>query len=213
MSEKKKLLRPFDYFVLVVALGILAFIVLQNNGIHIVERTESVEMYRPGERRGSATDRVVQQDRDRDRQLEQALQQLAARISDEEITAAPQERDIPVDGLSRDERDYLGAVEKRYAASEKLQDARDWLTVLRGSYRTYSQVRSIFGELSGQTEEAMEQQGQVNQWMAEPQARERTLERLKDSFDIPKEDLDAFARLGKNKLSEWAEFLDQYAAE
>ncbi len=43
-EEKRKILSKFEWILLIFALGILVMVVLQNNGIHIVETTEEIEL-------------------------------------------------------------------------------------------------------------------------------------------------------------------------
>ena len=44
MSEEKKILSKFEWFLLSVALGLLAVVLLQNQGIHAVETVEHTEI-------------------------------------------------------------------------------------------------------------------------------------------------------------------------
>ncbi len=43
-QEERKILGKFEWILLIVALGILAMVVLQNNGIYMVETTEEIEL-------------------------------------------------------------------------------------------------------------------------------------------------------------------------
>ena len=43
-EEKRKILSRFEWILLIVALGILVMVVLQNYGIHLVETTEEIEL-------------------------------------------------------------------------------------------------------------------------------------------------------------------------
>ena len=43
-QEERKILGKFEWILLIVALGILAMVVLQNNGIYMIETTEEVEL-------------------------------------------------------------------------------------------------------------------------------------------------------------------------
>ena len=43
-EEKRKILSKFEWFLLIVALGILVMVVLQNYGIHLVETTEEIKL-------------------------------------------------------------------------------------------------------------------------------------------------------------------------
>ena len=43
-QEKKKILNKFEWILLIIALGILAMVILQNNGIYMVETTEEIEL-------------------------------------------------------------------------------------------------------------------------------------------------------------------------
>ena len=43
-EEKRKILSKFEWILLIVALGILVMVVLQNNGINLVETTEEIEL-------------------------------------------------------------------------------------------------------------------------------------------------------------------------
>jgi len=42
--NKKKILSKFEWFLLVFAMGILAIVLLQNMGVHMIETTEKVEI-------------------------------------------------------------------------------------------------------------------------------------------------------------------------
>ena len=44
MSEEKKILSKFEWFLLVLALGLLAVVLLQNQGIHAVETVEHIKI-------------------------------------------------------------------------------------------------------------------------------------------------------------------------
>ena len=43
-EEKRKILSRFEWILLIVALGILVMVVLQNNGINLVETTEEIQL-------------------------------------------------------------------------------------------------------------------------------------------------------------------------
>lgn len=43
-KSKHKILHKYEWILLLIALGILAIVVLQNNGIHMVETTEEIEI-------------------------------------------------------------------------------------------------------------------------------------------------------------------------
>ena len=205
-EERKKLLRPFDWFVLIGALALLAYILLQNNDIQLLERSESVEIYRPGERERPSERRRGAVDRQREVEVDRALQRLAEQLS----TGYSPPKGQSVEGLTNGEQDYLSSVEERYSeAASSMRNVGEWLRVLRGSYRTYDRVRSVFSELSGEDSGELEAHA-LDQLMSESSTREQALDRLKDVFDVSEEDMRAFARLGKQQLNEWVEFLEQY---
>ncbi|MEM9922086.1 MAG: hypothetical protein AAF990_28535 [Bacteroidota bacterium] len=187
MTEKRRLFRPIEVIAFLIGVALLLYIVMRQNGISLIERSEHVEIYRPSSRTENSQPLPRPSVDERQEEVDEALEQLAARISDD--NKADWKAEV-VEGLDGDEQRYLETVGERYQGQDQLQNARDWLKVLRGSYRTYDKVRSIFGESNGEAE---------------------ALDRLKSSFDVPPEEVEAFARLGKQKLSDWATFLEEYA--
>ena len=58
-EQQKKILSKTEWFLLIIALGILLMVILQNNGINVIETTEKVEISEQ-QQRARAEDRTTQ---------------------------------------------------------------------------------------------------------------------------------------------------------
>jgi len=196
-DQKRKLLGPFEWFSLIIALGIIAYIILPKFGIHMVEQTESVEIIEnPGHSRNAK--QVGHDNRDL-RNSEQEVDYMLRKVAEQFSDGKEHVRDI--NGLSKDETNYLNDVKKKYSYRDEIDSARDWFTVLKKSHDTYSKVKSIFGDDNRSTN--------FSSKIKDTEKAESIYDQLSNRFKISKEKAASFAEESKNDLSDWVEFVEE----
>ncbi len=202
-EEKRRLLGPIEKLVLVLAVLLIAYVVYKNDDINFVERSESVQIIDKPHAGKAAKTRVYRPE-ESDARVEAALEQLARQFSGESTTATSNWEQM---GLSEDEGYYYEQVKKRNDWDTSIKRAGDWLTLLRASHKTYSQLQSVFSDVIGKPKEEIAADD-VNFLMKNERSAEHVYSRIEQIFNIPKSDIQSFADKGRRAVSDWADFIE-----
>lgn len=197
-QPRKKIMGRFEWFSLIVAMGIIGYIVLAKFGIHVVEQTESIEIVDKPSRNKNA--RNVRQyegvTKHSDTEVEYMLREVAAQFSN-----GKNEVSTDLHGLSRDELKYLNEVKKKNSSYDSSYSTRDWFSILQTSYSTYSKLKSIFNEPTNAAD--------IKKEMKDKERANTIYDQLSNVFNISKEEAKSFARKGGESLSDWASFVEE----
>lgn len=206
--QKKKVMRPFEWFMLFTCVAIVGLVCLHEGGISLIKKTETVEIVeRPIENRKKATS-VRYRDEDIDRNVDQVLKDIAREFSDEgEGKKRVSKRDLRKKGLDKQEAEYINQVKKEQKEKGTLENAKDWYNVLKTSHETYSKVKGVFNNATGQ-EEATVDKGMIRDILENDMLSNTVFSQIEEKFNIPKERSEAFAKAGKKQLDDWAAFVE-----
>lgn len=201
MSEKK-LLNKGEIFLLVIAVLIIGYLVLKNNGIHIVERHENVELLdKPNTKNYSKRKNISREQAESRAEIERMLQKLSANLSDNKHTTKDAK-------LSDDEVKFHKELNEKYKWEEKYDDASDWLNVLKASHQTYSKVRKVFEDPDNPKSDAQYLVEDVSRLLSNKYVANSIYDKIEQTFAIPKENSKSFAKKGKKSVSDWAKFIE-----
>ena len=203
-KKKKGLMSGFDKIVLFLALGILAYVALQRGGFKVTEKAEEVTIVdNPHSKEGNQKKRVYTPPPKAEREsVDRILDEIARLFSDSGQAETDRLKEM---GLEEDEAEYLSDVKTRHEFDESIQNAKDWLSLLKTSHSTYQKVKSMFEEIDQQAVEKEKLDG----IMRDQSEAEEVYSKMKDLFGISNEDVTEFARKGKSALRDWAEFVEE----
>ncbi len=208
MSEKRKLLGPIEWTMFILAICILGYIVLQKGGIHVVERSETIEIVdNPSTTDFRQKSRPYREGKT-DESVEAVLKELAVQFSEKEEAHSETTQKMAEEGMSRDEVKYYKDVKEKYEAFDKIKDAKDWFKVLKSANDTYRKLQSTFGKAAGQSPEAVASTD-VESVLRNANSAKNVYANLKKYFGISEEEAQAFAERGKRTLSDWAQFVEE----
>ena len=205
MDSKKKLISPVELVILIVALLLIAYIILKNNGGNVYERSETIQIIdnpsAEGEERQVRNYEMLEEDR-----VEVILQQLSEQYTDKNNTT-PRDRINYDQTLSVDELNYLDEVKERHEQKEEFISPSDWLSILQASHKTYNTIKSVFEDADFSGKEVKEDN--VSNMLENAIVAKNIYSKIEELFRIPEEDVKAFAEQGKKAMSDWAEFVEQ----
>ena len=208
-EQEKKILSKFEWFLLLVALGILALVVLQNQGIHAVETVETVEISEATntERYKNSTPFGTKKDN------KEHLNSLANYFSKNRATAKAEGKDTGFRWsslkISKDEEKYL---KNKYGEKVETEPSTDWLTAISDSYNTYKSVKSAFEELGIDADKIINVEN-ASKAMSNPIIANSVYEKIENKFGIPASKSKSFAEKNRQNLEEWAKFVEKESGQ
>ncbi|MEL6863446.1 MAG: hypothetical protein AAFP19_03460 [Bacteroidota bacterium] len=207
MSSEKSFFRSFEGIILIGAIGLLAYVLLSDGGCGIVERSEEVKMIE----RASGSDYELPPDYvDRDEAEKEARVEAMLEEFNRDMVRQENFENRPSStqkwGLSKAEKDYYAQLKDRYDSDDQMQEAIDWMSLLKSSHQTYSKVRSIFQE-AAQASGIQLRDAQVDEALEEEAAAQLAFRRLSDWYRISEEDIRQFAQEGEKSVGDWADFI------
>ena len=205
MAEKKQILSKFEWFLLLVSLGILALVFLQNQGIHPIKTVENTEITK-----------VDEQDSYKDstpfgtkKNNKEHLSSLADYFSKNRAEAKADGKDTGFKWsslkISKDEEAYL---KNKYGEPVEKEPSRDWLSAISDSYNTYKSVKSAFEELGIDADKIINVEN-ASKALSNPIIANSVFEKIEKDFGIPAEKSKAFATKNQHDLEKWASFVEQ----
>lgn len=208
---KKKVMRGFEWFMLILSVVIIAIVVLHEGGFPLVQKTESVEIVeRPVEdQRKQQAQPVKYRDEQIDKNVDEVLKDIARSFSDEGAgNKRVSKRELRKKGLDKQEAAYIKEVKKKNEEKGTLETARDWYNVLKTSHATYSKVKNIFDGADGDKDEAIDKNA-ISEILGNEMLSSAVFYELEQKFNIPREQSEAFAKAGKKQLDDWATFVEE----
>jgi len=204
-EQEKQILSKFEWFLLIVALGILALVVLQNQGIHAVETVESTEISQADDReRYKENPPFGTKKGNKDR-----LNSLVDYFGENRAAAKADGKDTGFQWsslkISKDEKDYL---KNMYGEPVEKEPSKDWLTAISNSYTTYKNVKSAFEELGIDADKIINVEN-ASKALSNPIIANSVFEKIEQDFGIPAEKSKDFATKNKHDLEKWASFVER----
>jgi hypothetical protein len=154
MSSKRKIIGPVELVILVIALGLIAYILLKSSGGNVYEHSENIQIVDNPETEGGEKQIRNYEMQDEDR-VEVILQQLSEYYVDENNTT-PKDRQIKDKAISEDETS--GKTVREDNVSNMLENAIIAKTV-------YSKIEELF-QIPEEDARAFAEQGKkaVSDW-------------------------------------------------
>jgi len=210
--EKKPLLSVFEKFILLGLVIFFGYNIFQKGGLTMMEKTEettildgnmSSKKYKEYDRK----EKKVSQKKTSTKKLDtdDVLGNLARTFSKGRENTTRQMKEM---GLSKDEIKYYKEVKKETNLTDKVKDAQDWFYVLKASASTYGKVKSLVNDLGKGSDDE-----NVNAMLEDGTTSNDFYKKLESTFNISKEEAEAFANLGKKKVSDWARFIEEKTEE
>ncbi|MEM1123044.1 MAG: hypothetical protein AAGJ18_21560 [Bacteroidota bacterium] len=200
-EQQKKILSRFEWFLLIVALGILAIVLMQNQGIHPIETVESTEIT-------DANNYDYYKDK-APRTNSERLNNLTDYFAKNRAAAKAEGKDVGFNWSSlkieEDEEKYL---KDKYGNVIEKEPTRDWLSAISDSYNTYKSVKSTFAELGIDTDEFINAEN-ASKALSNPIIANSIYQKMEEDFGIPAERSRDFAEKNKQNLEKWAGFVEQ----
>lgn len=204
-NQEKKILSKFEWFLLLVALGIVAVVLLQNQGIQPVETVEKTRISEIDEstKYKDSTPYGTKKD------SKDHLNSLADYFSKNRATAKSEGKDVGFNWSSlkveKDEEKYL---KDKYGNAISKEPSRDWLSAISDSYNTYKSVKSAFEELGIDTDKFINAEN-ASKALSNPIIANSIYQKMENDFGIPAERSRDFAEKNKQNLEKWASFVEQ----
>ena len=136
-DEKKKLVSRWDWIWLVVVGFIFLYILLSKFGIHMAYHSETTEMIsntKDGGKRIHSPGKTTVIETLSDYDLKQIADSYAEKTME----------DLSYYGLDREQVVFYERIYEAYDGNPKIEDARDWLNVLRKVQSTYTNLGDIY---------------------------------------------------------------------
>ena len=206
-KKSKKILGPIEKVMLIASLALLGYLAFSRGGFKMSEKTEEVTITdNPHAHDWQKKKRKVKQGDAESASVDAVLAELADQFSRGDESGLGSTN---ADQFSRDEADFMKDIQDKYKLDESVKNARDWFAVLKASHNTYSKVKSLFEDLNSTSVK----DDKVDEVLNDQRQSEQLKYKLQDWFDIPREDIEAFAKSGKRALSDWAEFVEDHQKE
>jgi len=211
--QRRPLLGPLELFMLILGLGIVAYVTLQPGGGRVLERTETVNIL---DQPNGPREKARRYDAANEESVESILQNMAEQFSAESKPGRKDKPSAPKTTskttkkvLSKDEEKYYEDVRKKNSLTDQIESAKDWYRVLSASRQTYSKVKDIFGEAARLPEDKVNPDNLNQQLEKQGSSSSDFYQKLSESFQIDPEDIEAFGRTGQRALSDWADFVQK----
>jgi len=210
MAEKdKKILSGIEWFLLIVALGILALVLLQNKGIYMIETVEKVEITRNKEPQEKEFVPEKNTLRKKEKDSKDHLQNLSEYFSKNREQARSEGKDISFNWnslkLPNDEKEYL---KDKYGENTSDQGNANWIDLISKSHQTYKSVKSVFNELGIDTEKVLNTEN-ASKVISNPLIANSIYQKIEEDFGIPAEKSKSFAEKNRQTLNNWAKFVEE----
>ena len=205
MPSDGKILGPVELVVLIVALLLIAYILLKNQGGSVYEKSETIQIIDNPQMEGGERQVRNYEMREEER-VEVILQQLSEDFTEENNSSVKERINID-NAISDDELNYLEEVKQKHKEEEAFISPSDWLSILQASHKTYSKLKSVFEEADSANKKVKEDN--VSNLLENAIVAKNIYSKIEELFNIPEEDARAFAKQGKKAISDWAEFVEQ----
>ena len=201
MSEEKKILSKFEWFLLSVALGLLAVVLLQNQGIHAVETVERTEI--------TSADEVSKKAAIRTKEKSKELNELVNYFAENRANAQKEGESVGFNWsslkIAKDEENYL---KNKYGQAIEASPSSDWLSTITESYKTYKSVKTTFEELGIDASKIINAENAAKA-LGNPVIANSVFKKIEEDYGIPARRSKAFARKNQQNLEKWASFIEK----
>lgn len=215
-ANEKKILSKFEWFLLIVSLGILAMVLLQNQGVNMIETTEQVKISKEIQRvEKPAPITVVPASPDarksssKPKKRNEHLTDLSDYFAKNRAQAKAEGKEVGFDWagllLPQDEKDYL---QKKHGERGAQTSSTDWMALISQSHKTYKSVKSVFSGLGVDADKIMTAEN-ASRIMSNPIMANSIYNKIEEDFGIPVAKSRSFAERNQQSLEEWASFVEK----
>ena len=205
MTEQRRILNSFEWILLVAVALLLLYILNPDKRFRLLERSEKVEILdkpsNSGQLPKARKNVVSSEDKQRER-VNETLESLAHTFANGQSN-----RTQAAAHLSTGEQAYLERVRAEHQWSDKLRDAKDWYRLLTASHKTYSTLRRIISEASGEAGVEVEQKS-LDELFNDHHTADDIYIQLERLYAISRQKASDFAQGGRKSLADWADFIE-----
>lgn len=189
MSEQGKIIKPYEIALFVIAMLMIGYVITNKYGCFLATKSEKMEWTD-----GSSHDKLKRPKTNSEgthleRETEETVRELSELFANTS-SKTKTEGSIKRLGLTEDEEKYYKKLRSDYGFEKEVKQAQDWFSVLKTAGKTYQTMQDIF---------------QVEK----PEKGTDFYLELESQFGIPSALSKEFARQGKQKVSDWALFVEE----
>ena len=187
---------------LLLAVGILAYLAFQKGGFKLSEKSEEVIIIDNPHLSEQHQKIRTHKPKEDPRSDELILAEMADQFSKPDSPSKEQLKNL---GLDEDEAEYYSEVQARHEFDQAVKNVKDWFQILKSSHETYGKVKNIF---EGIDSNAVKKE-KLDQVMSDDSDADEVYSKMKELFGISSDDVKAFAAKGQKALSDWADFVEE----
>jgi hypothetical protein len=197
----KRVIRPYEWILLIIALLIILYFLLERVGIDNVKRTEQVSWLDNPSGPEAPINRADQRNENIEKKVDGILTDIETQFA-EGNKSYNNTTSRGLENLTTDEERYLA---QRH--DKETMSASDWIRLARKSLNTYRQIKAIFDKADGKTEHQVNEQ-EVESILSNLELKDIAFAALEKQFNISRSKLDAFEERGSKAVSDWAAFIE-----
>ena len=204
----KPLITGVEKFIILGLVLFFGYGIFQKGGFTVMERTEEVEIL--DNREVSKSYKKLEREelqsrgtmvRNPSMSSDDVAGKLARTFSKGNSNSTNTKREL---GLREDEVNFYEEVKNENTLESKVQDARTWFSILKTSATTYAKVKSFVDDLGGEPVSETD----VNELLQKSDSSDDFYNALEKSFGISPAEAKLFSSMGKKKISDWANFIE-----
>lgn len=195
MSEerpKKRIIRKYEVVLGIISILLASYFIVGEYGCFLVNKAVTDVKWTDGSSHDDLKAPTVHEiPEEIDTETEETVRELAVLFANQKgKTNVKTESTMRRIGLTSDEREFYKNVKDNLGIDNPASSAQNWFTILKAAGSTYQTMQGIFQD---------EQPDDGNDFY----------KKLESQFGIPSSLSAEFARQGKEKVSDWALFVEQ----
>jgi len=196
MSEeqqpKKKIIKTHEVILVVASILLATYFIVGKYGCFLVSKAETEVQWTDGsshDKLKRPTARKIPNEVDTE--TNETVRELALLFANQKgQPTAKTDSGMRRIGLTTDERDFYKNIRKNIGFEEEASSTQNWFTILKAAGSTYQTMQDIFQD-------------------EQPEDGDDFYKKLEKQFGIPSSLSAEFARQGKQKVSDWALFVEE----
>lgn len=181
-NKRKPLLGSFEFFLLILGIGVIGYVFLKKNGFSFIEKTETVIVVDHPKDYSNQRKPVSYEKEENMTDLEDVLKELTTGSSSS-------------GKASKSDIDFYRKAKENYQANSELQSV-GWMKYLSSSYSVYNKVRSMVSNDDRSQMEILA--GDFKQMIDNPEMTSKLVEGLQSLYNISSTDTKSFLSSEEN---------------
>lgn len=195
MSEeqpKKQIIKTYELILAIISILLAAYFITSKYGCFLVSKAETEIQWTDGSSHDNLKRPTTRANPDEvDTETEETVRELALLFANQKGQPnAKTDTGMRRIGLTADERDFYKNIRRNIGFEEESSSAQNWFTILKAAGSTYQTMQDIFED-------------------EQPEDGDDFYKKLEKQFGIPASLSAEFARQGKQKVSDWALFVEE----